>query len=108
MPDLIYFTVFLVLISPFVGSFLTVLIDRLPRGESIVWPGSACRHCNTRLGVLDLVPILSFSLGRGHCRHCTTPIPAWHLYVEITAIGVAVLAVARGFDQRNTAQHHDA
>ncbi len=96
MTDRDIFAILLVLISPAVGSFLTVLVDRLPRGESVVWPGSACRTCRTRLGLRDLVPVLSFALGRGRCRHCATAIPAWHLYVELAAIGLAVIAVLRG------------
>lgn len=96
MPDLPVSAVLIVLLSPAIGSFLTVLIDRLPRKQSIVWPGSTCRTCHTRLGPRDLIPILSFALGRGRCRHCGTAIPPWHLYVEITAIGCAVIAVILG------------
>jgi leader peptidase (prepilin peptidase)/N-methyltransferase len=96
VPDLSFSALLIVLLSPAIGSFLTVLIDRLPRGQSIVWPGSACRACGTGLGPRDLVPVLSFALHRGRCRHCTTQIPPWHLYVEITAIGAAVIMVALG------------
>ena len=82
----------LVAMSPAVGSFLGVLIDRLPRGEDVVAARSACRACGTRLGPADMIPILSFALSRGRCRHCGAPIPAFLVYVEIAAIGAAVLA----------------
>lgn len=90
------FALFLLLISPAIGSFLTVLIDRLPRGQSVVLPPSTCRNCNHRLGPRDLIPVLSFVLNAGRCRRCGATIPAWHLYVEISAIGAAVFALILG------------
>lgn len=95
--------VFLMVLSPAIGSFLTVLIDRLPRGQSIVLPGSACRSCATRLGLRDLVPVVSFALSGGRCRHCGTPVPPFHLYVEITAIAAALFAVILSGGQAQTA-----
>ena len=86
-------TVLLLLIAPFAGSFLGVLADRLPRGESPVHPRSHCRRCGTALTPRDLLPVLSFALTRGRCRHCGAAIPAWLLHVEIAAAGLAVLAV---------------
>ncbi|MFH1826176.1 MAG: prepilin peptidase [bacterium] len=53
-----------------VGSFLNVLIHRLPLGESIVFPASHCPKCNKRLGALELVPIISFIFLRGKCKSC--------------------------------------
>jgi leader peptidase (prepilin peptidase)/N-methyltransferase len=94
LPDAPSYALLLLLLSPAVGSFLNVLIDRLPRGESILWPGSTCRSCDTRLGLRDLLPVVSFLLARGRCRHCGAVIPAWHLYVELAAIGLAILALA--------------
>ena len=95
-PDPRAWALLLILLSPAIGSFLAVLVDRLPRGESILWPGSTCRSCDTRLGLRDLLPVLSFLLGRGRCRHCGAIIPSWHLYVELAAIGLALLALALG------------
>ncbi len=86
----------LLLISPAVGSFLAVVVERLPRGESIIWPGSHCRSCDIRLRSRDLLPILSFALSRGRCRHCGAAIPPWHLYMELAALGLALLAFALG------------
>lgn len=82
----------LVLSGPFVGSFLGVLADRLPRGQGVVFGRSACRGCGAGLGLRDLVPVLSFALLRGRCRRCGAPIPPWLLYLELAAAGVAVLA----------------
>lgn len=88
--------VLLILISPAVGSFLALAADRLPRGEGVARRPSACRRCGTRLGLRDLIPILSFAMQAGRCRHCGAAIPAWFLYVEIAAIGLAVIAVILG------------
>lgn len=66
------------------GSFLTVVVDRVPRGASIVRPGSACGNCGYRLGVLDLVPVLSWLVLRGKCRKCRHSIGIEPLVLEIT------------------------
>ncbi len=58
-----------------VGSFVNVCIDRLPRGQSIIKPPSHCSACNHKLGILDLLPLLSFLWLRGRCRYCQAPIP---------------------------------
>lgn len=96
MPDAFAFSVLLVLIAPFVGSFLGVLIDRLPRGQDVVLTRSACRSCATPLGPRDLIPVLSFTGTRGRCRHCGATIPPWLLYTEIAATGAGVIAVILG------------
>ena len=87
------FTLLLLLIGPFMGSFLALLADRLPRGEDVIRAPSACRACGHRLGLRDLVPILSYGLNRGQCRFCAAPVPPWLLYAEILAAGLAVIAV---------------
>ena len=56
-----------VLASPFVGSFLGVLIRRLPEGRPIAW-GICCQDCGAVLGVADLVPLFSWLAQRGRCR----------------------------------------
>ena len=65
-----------------VGSFLNVCIDRLPIGESLVFPASRCSSCHHRLAIKDLIPIFSYLWLRGHCRYCRTIIPKRLLYVE--------------------------
>ncbi|WP_412552902.1 prepilin peptidase [Shimia sp. MIT1388] len=84
---------FLLLVSPAIGSFLGVLVDRLPRDENVVLRRSQCRTCQTDLAVRDLIPLVSFALNKGCCRHCGGPIPPWVLYLEISALGAAVFAV---------------
>jgi leader peptidase (prepilin peptidase) / N-methyltransferase len=74
-----------------VGSFLTVLIHRVPRRESIVRPGSRCPACGTPLRAIDNIPVLSYLLLRGRCRACGEPISIGYPLVEF---GSAVLFVA--------------
>ncbi len=57
-----------------IGSFLNVVIHRLPRGESIVAPRSRCPECGHQLAAWQNVPLLSFALLRGRCSSCSTPI----------------------------------
>ena len=71
-----------------IGSFLNVCIFRLPRGESIVWPGSHCPSCAHPIEVYDNIPLLSYLWLAGRCRACRTPIPIRYPLVEATnAIG---------------------
>ena len=89
--------VFSFVLGALVGSFTNVLIYRLPRKENIAFPPSHCPHCDHRLGVLDLFPILSWLALRGKCRYCGKPIKARYPIVElITAI--AYTAIAYRFD----------
>lgn len=66
------------------GSFLTVVVDRVPRGASVVQPGSACGNCGLRLGPRDLVPVLSWLALRGKCRKCHTNIGTEPLVLELS------------------------
>lgn len=70
------------------GSFLNMLIYRLPRNLSIVFPPSHCPACRHRLGVRDLIPLLSYLVQGGRCRYCRAPIPARYLLVELWSAGV--------------------
>lgn len=85
---------FLITASPFVGSFLGVVIERLPAGRRVAFDRSRCVHCGHALGVRDLVPILSWIAGHGRCRHCGEPIGWFPLAVELAALAVALWAVA--------------
>jgi leader peptidase (prepilin peptidase) / N-methyltransferase len=87
-------TLWPLLAAPFVGSFLGVLINRLPNGTPVAMARSACPNCGTSLGPIDLVPLLSYALLRGHCRHCAKPIGLFHPAVELAALAVAIMAVA--------------
>ncbi|MEE9324586.1 MAG: prepilin peptidase [Dehalococcoidia bacterium] len=68
-----------------VGSFLNVGIDRIPRGQSLIRPPSRCDHCHHRLGIVDLVPVLSYVWLRGKCRYCGTGIPLRLPMVELAS-----------------------
>jgi leader peptidase (prepilin peptidase)/N-methyltransferase len=74
-----------------VGSFLTVVADRVPRGGSVVAPPSACGACGSRLTAPDLVPVLSWLALRGKCRHCGNPIGKEPLILEIANATIFVL-----------------
>ncbi len=82
------FLVFSAVVGLSIGSFLTVVVDRVPRGVSIVSPGSACGNCGLRLGLLDLVPVFSWLALRGRCRRCRTAIGIEPLVLEILTGGM--------------------
>jgi leader peptidase (prepilin peptidase) / N-methyltransferase len=70
-----------------VGSFLNVVAYRLPRNESVIMPASRCPKCGTPVKPYDNIPILSYLLLRGHCRHCSEPIsPRYPLVEALTAV----------------------
>ena len=82
-----------------VGSFLNVVIYRLPRGESLVRPASRCPQCGTPVKPYDNIPVLSWLLLRGRCRNCGAAIGARYPLVEaLTAAAFVGAALARGVD----------
>ncbi len=68
-----------------VGSFLNVCISRMPKGESIVMPGSHCPHCKKPIAWYDNVPLLSFLILRGKCRQCREKISPRYFGVELVS-----------------------
>jgi len=76
-----------------IGSFLNVVIYRLPRGESLVHPGSHCPVCNHAVAPYDNVPVLSYLWLRGRCRSCKCPISPRYPAVELLT-GLIFAAVA--------------
>jgi leader peptidase (prepilin peptidase) / N-methyltransferase len=74
-----------------VGSFLNVVVARLPLGRSIARPRSACTHCGAEIRARDNVPVLSYLLLRGRCRDCHARIGLRYPAVEL---GTALLAAA--------------
>jgi leader peptidase (prepilin peptidase)/N-methyltransferase len=82
-----------------IGSFLNVVIHRLPLGESLVTPGSHCPACNAPVRSFDNVPVLSWLVLRGRCRSCGAPISVRYPAVELlTAASFAAVVAVRGFD----------
>ena len=77
---MLYVLIFILGIS--IGSFLNVLIERLPKNKSILGR-SACNHCNKTLSWKDLIPILSFVYLRGKCRYCHSPFSYQYPIVEL-------------------------
>lgn len=77
-----------------VGSFLSALTWRLPRGASVAHGRSACPACGATLGPRDLVPVLSWLAARGHCRHCAAAIsPRYPLIEAATALLFVLIAL---------------
>ncbi len=66
-----------------IGSFLNVVIYRLPREKSLVHPGSACPHCGRPIRFYDNIPLLSWLVLRAKCRHCKAPISPRYFVVEL-------------------------
>lgn len=74
------------------GSFVTVVAHRVPRGDSIVRPRSRCPGCGEQISAVDNVPVLSWLLLRGRCRRCGEPISSRYPLTEL-ALGVLYAAI---------------
>jgi leader peptidase (prepilin peptidase) / N-methyltransferase len=91
--------VFATVLGGLLGSFLNVVMWRLPRGESLVTPGSHCPSCDAPVKPYDNVPVVSWLLLRGRCRNCGAPISPRYPIVElITAVCFGAVVAVRGFD----------
>ncbi len=77
-----------------IGSFLNVVVWRVPRDESIVSPPSACPSCGTTIAARDNIPVLSWLLLRGRCRSCSAPISKRYPLVEL---GTSALFALMGY-----------
>lgn len=75
-----------------VGSFLNVVIARVPQGRSVVYPGSACPRCGKPIAWFDNIPLLSYALLRARCRNCGEPISLRYPLVELLTGLLFVLA----------------
>ena len=82
------------LIGLIIGSFVNVVVYRVPRRESVVLPASHCPVCEHPLSVWDNVPVFSYLLLRGRCRHCGTRISLKYPLVEIASSVVFVASYA--------------
>jgi leader peptidase (prepilin peptidase)/N-methyltransferase len=96
---LAYAAVFAGAFGLILGSFLNVVAYRLPRGESVVWPGSHCPSCDTPIRSFDNVPVLSWLVLRGRCRSCKGSISARYPVVEaVTAALLVAVVLVKGAD----------
>ncbi len=86
------FGFFVFVLGSMVGSFLNVLIARLPFEKSIIWPSSRCFVCYRSISILDNLPLVGYLRLRGRCRTCKAPFSARYLWVEI-GTGLACLAL---------------
>ena len=89
MIDLYFF-----LVGSILASFLALVIDRFPE-QSIIRPSSHCDFCQTRLRLLDLIPIISQVIGRFRCRYCKARFPIWYALFEL---GLGLLFLAWSWD----------
>lgn len=84
-------SLFLGVLGLLVGSFLNVVIHRVPAGLSLVTPGSACPGCGHPVRPYDNVPVVSWLLLRGRCRDCSTPISVRYPIIELATAGLFAL-----------------
>ena len=87
--------VFVTALGAMIGSFLNVVIHRVPREESIVFPNSRCPSCGTAIRPYDNVPVLSWLVLRGRCRSCRSPIAARYPAVEALTAALFALVLLR-------------
>jgi leader peptidase (prepilin peptidase)/N-methyltransferase len=80
-------------IAPFIGSFLSVLVVRLPLGEGVVLGRSHCRSCSRTLGPAELIPLVSWMVQGGKCSACGASVSALYPAMEVAATAVAFWAV---------------
>ena len=87
------------LLGAIIGSFLNVVIHRLPRGESLLSPPSSCPGCATEIKPYDNVPVLSWLVLRGRCRACGASISARYPAIELlTGVAFAAVVAVRGVE----------
>lgn len=97
--EVVSLTALVAVVGLLVGSFLNVVVHRVPRGESVVHPRSRCPGCETEIRPLDNVPVLSWLVLRGRCRTCRVRIsPRYPLIELLTGATFAILAVRFGLD----------
>lgn len=82
--------------APFIGSFLGVIVRRLPQDRPIAWGRSACEACGRPLAVRDLVPLVSWLGSQGRCRGCGIALGWFYPAIEVAALAVALIALAAG------------
>jgi leader peptidase (prepilin peptidase)/N-methyltransferase len=96
MTPLLFSTLLATVFGLVIGSFLNVVVYRVPNGMSVSHPASACPNCHSEIRAYDNVPVLSWFVLRGKCRDCRTPISGRYPIVE-AATGAFFLIVAVRF-----------
>jgi leader peptidase (prepilin peptidase)/N-methyltransferase len=87
-------TLLAILLAPCVGSFLGVVVDRLPAGRPLLLGRSACDHCGRTLGPLELIPIVSYLARHGRCGCGEVRLSWFYPGIEIAALAVALSAAS--------------
>ena len=82
MEQYLFYTIFFI-IGVLIGSFFTLALYRMPRGENITHKRSYCPKCGHQLGFFDLIPILSFLSLKGRCKYCNEKISPRYLIIEV-------------------------
>ncbi len=82
----------LAILGAIFGSFIAALVVRWPQGRSVMHGRSACDACDHVLGPAELVPLVSFGVQRGRCRHCGARIDPQHVWIEFAALVIGVAA----------------
>ena len=90
--DLFAINLYAGLASPLIGSAIAAGSARFAEGRAWAMPRSGCAACQRRLGVLELIPIVSWVAQRGRCKGCAAPISASYPLIELGAVGVALWA----------------
>ncbi len=96
MADAPYEWIVALIVAPFIGSFLSVLVVRLPKQEDVVASRSRCRACGKTLSPLELIPVVSWVVQRGKCRSCGARIDWLYPGLEVGAALMVVWAVTAG------------
>ena len=84
----------LLISAPVIGSFLGVVIERLPEGRPILWARSQCDACGRTLSPGDLIPLFSWVTAAGRCRHCGAGLSWFYPAIELAALAVAIVELA--------------
>jgi leader peptidase (prepilin peptidase)/N-methyltransferase len=90
MIDTTTLAIFAAVLGLAIGSFLNVVIYRVPLGQSLFWPRSRCTSCGRALSWYDNIPVLSWAFQRGRCRTCGTSISWMYPLVELATVAVFV------------------
>ena len=91
----IYYGIIIFIFGLVFGSFYTVVGERLPKGESLINPPSHCPNCKHRLGILELIPVISFIILGGKCKNCKSKIPILSTLIELLTAILFLIAYIR-------------